>query len=168
MELGGAGTGVNALVRGAAMEDCLPKATGATYIATFQTQYQLTTASYPQAGGSVAPASSAFYNAGTPVTLTATPNSPLVFTGWSGTVTGASNPLQITVNAPLSVTANFDVPGATCTMTGDATASVADAQFIVNEALGVIAANNDLNGDGMVNIVDVQQVIGAVLGLGCR
>ena len=142
--------------------------TAATYTASFQTQYQLTTASYPQAGGSVVPASGAYYNSGATVTLTATPNSPLVFTGWSDSVTSAFNPLQTTMNTPVSVTAIFDVPGPTCTMTGDATASVADAQFIVNEALGVIAANNDLNGDGMVNIVDVQQVIGAVLGLGCR
>jgi uncharacterized repeat protein (TIGR01451 family) len=141
--------------------------TAATYTASFQTQYRLTTASYPQAGGSVTPASGAYYNSGATITLSATPNSPLVFTGWSGGVTGTTNPLQIAMNAPVSVTAAFDVPGATCTMTGDTTASVADAQFIVNEALGIIPANNDLNGDGVVNIADVQRVIGAILGLRC-
>jgi hypothetical protein len=42
-----------------------------------------------------------------------------------------------------------------------------DVQQIVNEALGVAPATNDLNGDGVVNIVDVQIVIGAAAGLGC-
>lgn len=139
----------------------------ATYTASFQTQYQLTTASYPQAGGSVTPASGTYYNAGANVTLTATPNSPLVFTGWSGGAASTSNPLQITVNAPVSVTATFDVPGPTCTMTGDGTPSVADVQFIVNEALGIVPANNDLNGDGVVNVADVQKVIVGVLKSGC-
>jgi uncharacterized repeat protein (TIGR01451 family) len=140
----------------------------ATYTATFQTQYLLTTAAYPQSGGSVSPPSGTYYNAGTPVTLTATPISPLVFAGWSGGAPSASNPQPITLNAPLTVTAIFDVPGATCTMTGDATASVADVQFIVNEALGIVPANNDLNADGVVNIADVQKVIDAALNFGCH
>jgi uncharacterized repeat protein (TIGR01451 family) len=140
----------------------------ATYTATFQTEYLLTTAAYPQSGGSVSPPSGTYYNAGTPITLTATPISPLVFAGWSGVTPSASNPLPITLNAPLTVTAIFDVPGATCTMTGDATASVADVQFIVNEALGIVPANNDLNADGVVNIADIQKVIDAALNFGCH
>jgi uncharacterized repeat protein (TIGR01451 family) len=152
---------------GAASHTITVGTTAATYTASFQTQYQLTTASYPQAGGSVMPASGTYYNAGTPVTLTPTPNPPFVFATWSGGVTGAANPLQTTMNAPTSVTAIFDIPGPTCTMTGDTTASVADVQFIINEALGVVPANNDLNGDGVVNIADVQKVIGAAMSLSC-
>jgi hypothetical protein len=90
----------------------------------------------------------------------------LTFTGWSGT-TGTTNPLQITMNAPLTITAAFDIPGATCTMTGDTTASITDVQFIVSEALGVVPANNDLNNDGVVNIADVQKVLNSALHLGC-
>jgi hypothetical protein len=44
---------------------------------------------------------------------------------------------------------------------------VADVQFIVNEALGIVPANNDLNNDGVVNIADVQKVIDAAMNLGC-
>jgi hypothetical protein len=40
-------------------------------------------------------------------------------------------------------------------------------QFIVNEALGIVPANNDLNNDGVVNIADVQKVIDAAMNLGC-
>jgi hypothetical protein len=71
------------------------------------------------------------------------------------------------MNAPLTTTANFDIPGATCTMTGDATASVADVQLIVNEALGIVPANNDLNNDGVVNITDIQRVLNAALNSSC-
>jgi hypothetical protein len=138
----------------------------ATYTATFKTQYLLTTAAFPQSGGTVTPASGTYYDAGSPVTLAATANSPLTFTGWSG-ANGMTNPLQITMNAPTTITANFDVPGATCTMTGDTTASITDVQFIVNEALGIVPANNDLNNDGVVNIADVQKVLNSALNFGC-
>jgi uncharacterized repeat protein (TIGR01451 family) len=139
----------------------------ATYTATFQTQYLLTIAPNPSTGGTVTPASGTYYNAGASVTLTATPKSPLTFIGWSGGATGTTNPVQISMNAPLTVTANFDIPGATCTMTGDSAASVADVQFIVNEALGIMPANNDLNNDGVVNIADIQTVLNAALNSSC-
>jgi hypothetical protein len=45
--------------------------------------------------------------------------------------------------------------------------NVADVQLLIDEALGVAPAANDLNGDGVVNAVDVQIVINAALGLGC-
>jgi hypothetical protein len=45
--------------------------------------------------------------------------------------------------------------------------SVGDVQAIIDEALGVTSASNDLNGDGIVNVVDVEIVIDAALGLGC-
>jgi photosystem II stability/assembly factor-like uncharacterized protein len=138
----------------------------ATYNATFQTQYQLTATTYPKSGGVLNAISGAYYNSGAAVTLTATPSAKRVFTGWSNG--GAANPLQLTVNAPVSIAAYFDIPGATCTMTGDATASVADVQYIINEALGIVPPNNDLNGDGVVNIADVQIVANAVLYLNCR
>jgi hypothetical protein len=91
----------------------------------------------------------------------------LTFIGWSGGATGATNSLQISMNAPLAITATFDIPDATCTMTGDSAPSVADVRFIVNESLGIGPANNDLNNDGVVNIADIQRVLNAALNSGC-
>jgi uncharacterized repeat protein (TIGR01451 family) len=138
-----------------------------TYTATFQTQFLLTVAPLPLPGGTVSPVSGGYVDAGTVVRLTASPISPYVFASWSGSVTGASNPTQITMNGPMSVTANFDVPGFSCAITGDGTASLADVQFMVNEALGAAAPNHDLNRDNVVNVSDVQKVIAAALGAGC-
>jgi len=94
-------------------------------------------------------------------TLSASPNSPYVFTSWTDGPT--TNPLPITLSAPESITATFSVPGFTCAITGDATASVADVQFIINEALGLAQPSDDLNRDNIVNVADVQKVIGAAL-----
>jgi uncharacterized repeat protein (TIGR02543 family) len=44
---------------------------------------------------------------GNSTTLTATPNTGYLFTGWSGDATGATNPLTITVDAAKTITANF-------------------------------------------------------------
>jgi hypothetical protein len=55
----------------------------------------------------------------------------------------------------------------TCAITGDASAGVADVQAIINQALGVSPAVNDMNRDGVVNVADVQKVIGAAMGQGC-
>jgi uncharacterized repeat protein (TIGR01451 family) len=140
-------------------------ATAATYTASFKTQNQLTIALNPIPGGSVTPASGLYFDSGSTVTLTATPNAPYVFTSWSGGST--ANPLQVTMNAPTSITATFNVPGFTCAVTGDTVASVADVQLIMNEALGAMPPNNDLNRDHVVNVADAQKVIDAVMGLGC-
>jgi uncharacterized repeat protein (TIGR02543 family) len=87
-------------------------ASAATITANFKTQYQVTTTVSPAASeGSIAPASE-FVDAGAPVQVTATPNTGYVFTGFSGALTGTTNPQSITVNAPLTVTANFQ-PGPT-------------------------------------------------------
>ncbi|MBN2610424.1 MAG: carbohydrate-binding protein [Bacteroidales bacterium] len=47
------------------------------------------------------------YNAGSTATLTATPSSGYQFDNWSGGASGSSNPVTITVNSNISVTANF-------------------------------------------------------------
>jgi hypothetical protein len=44
---------------------------------------------------------------------------------------------------------------------------VADVQVVIDEALGLLPAVNDLNNDGVVNVLDVQKEINAALGLGC-
>jgi polygalacturonase len=47
------------------------------------------------------------YASGTVVTVTATPNSGYTFSGWSGALSGTTNPANITMNANQSVTATF-------------------------------------------------------------
>lgn len=47
------------------------------------------------------------YLPGTVVQLTATPDPGFVFAGWSGTVSGAANPIPVTMDAAKSVTATF-------------------------------------------------------------
>jgi hypothetical protein len=49
------------------------------------------------------------YDRGTNVTLSATPNAGLIFTGWSVGATGTSNPLQFAITADKNITANFGV-----------------------------------------------------------
>jgi hypothetical protein len=86
-----------------------PSAT--TYTASFATQYQLTTAANPTNGGTVTPASGAFYNSGTIVPLTATPNTGFTFSNWTGNVANSTSAsTSITMSSPQSVTANFGAP----------------------------------------------------------
>ncbi|MBN1672820.1 MAG: lamin tail domain-containing protein [Kiritimatiellae bacterium] len=50
---------------------------------------------------------STYYDNGSSVQLTATPNAGYTFTGWSGALSGTANPATLTMNADKSVTANF-------------------------------------------------------------
>ncbi|HTX36333.1 MAG TPA: DUF4214 domain-containing protein [Bryobacteraceae bacterium] len=93
---------------GAASHTIAVGSSPATYIATFQTQYQLSIAASPGAGGTVAPASGTYYNAATVVPISATANSGYSFSSWSGPVanpTAASS--TVTMSGPETVTANF-------------------------------------------------------------
>jgi hypothetical protein len=64
----------------------------------------------PSNGGTVSP-SGGWYNAGSSVTIDATPNSNFEFVSWSGTgngsYSGTNNPISITINGPITETANF-------------------------------------------------------------
>jgi hypothetical protein len=82
-----------------------------------------------------------------------------------------------TVGSGTQVTGSGDLSGSgvattttvvpSCDVGGNTTATVADVQRMISEALGMSAPANDLNSDGVVNAVDVQLVINAVLGQGC-
>src|SRR5208283_4882359 len=80
----------------------------ATYTANYITQYYLTMIA--NVGGTVSP-SSWWYNSGQTVTITATPDSMYNFNSWSGggigSFTSISNPSTITMNSPITETANF-------------------------------------------------------------
>jgi uncharacterized protein (TIGR03437 family) len=70
----------------------------------FQTQYALTIAS--DHGGTVSPSAAGWQNAGAGVTLTATPQSGYVFSGWEGDCTGSGS-CQLAMTGPKSVKADF-------------------------------------------------------------
>ena len=76
-----------------------------TYTATFDTQYQLTTTVSPSLGGSVT--AGGWHNVGANVSVTATPASGYEFAGFSGDLSGPTNPQTVTMNTPRTVTANF-------------------------------------------------------------
>lgn len=70
--------------------------------------YSLTVTNNPAAGGSVAnsPTGTSFAS-GTVVTLTASAASGYTFTGWSGSITGSTNPVTVTMDANKTITANY-------------------------------------------------------------
>jgi len=78
--------------------------------APFTAQFTLTTSVSPSNAGTVrtSPTSgNGAFNAGTSVQLTAVPNSGFLFVGWSGDLSGITNPQSLTMNANHSVTAMF-------------------------------------------------------------
>ncbi len=98
---------------GGAISHTVSPAAATTYTVNFTTQYQLTTSVSPTGGGTITanPSSSTgYYNTGSQVTLTATPNSVCTFTNWSGGLSGA-NPQTVTMSGPISGTANFQCSG---------------------------------------------------------
>jgi hypothetical protein len=91
---------------GTASHSIIVEAAPATYTATFKTQYQLTASTSPAAGGAVTPASG-FLDAGTVVGIQAFANAGYVFANFSSGLTGAANPQNVTMSAPVRVVANF-------------------------------------------------------------
>jgi hypothetical protein len=79
---------------------------------------------------------------------------------------GAGN-VQATKTAADTTTAVSAQAVSACSIGQGGLTNVVDVQLIINEALGVKAAADDLNGDGVVNIVDVRIDMNAALGFGC-
>ncbi|HTX39950.1 MAG TPA: FG-GAP-like repeat-containing protein, partial [Bryobacteraceae bacterium] len=103
---------------GAASHSITVGSSPATYTATFQTQYQLSISASPAGGGTVTPASGGFYNAGTAVNISATPNSGYVFSGWTGPASSASSAsTTVTMSAPETVIAGFSGSSGSCSLT---------------------------------------------------
>jgi len=69
-------------------------------------QYTVTATTSGQGSVSKSP-SQTTYTYGSTVKLTATPSSGWSFTGWSGSVSGPSNPITVTVKGNIAVTATF-------------------------------------------------------------
>ena len=116
-----------------------------TVTATFnQQQHTLTVAKVGTGSGTVtsSPAGincgddcSETYDQGTSVTLTATPASGCIFTGWSGACSG-TGACTVTTNAAKSVTATFNLQGAgntlTVSKTGTGTGTVTSSPAGIN------------------------------------
>ncbi|MDQ6700158.1 MAG: hypothetical protein M3Z36_08225, partial [Acidobacteriota bacterium] len=87
-------------------------ASAITITANFTTEYLLTVAPSPAAGGTVSvspasPTSDGYYPSGTTTTVTATANQGYSFSNYSGDLSGSTNPATLTMNSPKNVTANF-------------------------------------------------------------
>ncbi len=111
---------------GAATHAISAPAANGTYTASFSTQYQLTTGANPASGGTVTP--SGWFDSGASVSVTASPNAGYLFTGFTGDLTGASNPQSLVMNAPKSVTATF------AALAAPAFTSASSATFTVGSA----------------------------------
>jgi hypothetical protein len=85
--------------------------TATTYTASFNTQYQLTTAASPSADGTVTPTSGGYYASGATIPVTATANAGFTFSNW--TSTGGS------FDSTTSASTNFHMPAAPATVTGN-------------------------------------------------
>ena len=68
--------------------------------------YNLSVSISPNGAGSVTGDGS--FSAGETTSLRATASGTNIFSSWSGDVTGTTNPISVTVNSDLSVTANFN------------------------------------------------------------
>jgi len=129
-----------------------------------QTTYTLTTSAV---NGTVAPTGGT-YNAGTVVTLTATPDAGYIFSNWSGDAGGTVNPINVTMDSDKNITAVF----AECcnniitnlTPTDDAyvKSTVANSNFGANVELRVNADNKqafikfDVSTIGTVSSAELQ------------
>ncbi|MFT3680259.1 MAG: InlB B-repeat-containing protein [Ferruginibacter sp.] len=113
-----------------------------TVTANFQAvTYTLTTVATPTAGGTVAKSpSTTSYAQGAVVTLTATPTSGYVFTGWSGDATGTATMVTVTMNSSKTVTANFQAATYTLTTTATPTAggTIAKSPSATSYAAGTV------------------------------
>ncbi|MBI4547791.1 MAG: putative Ig domain-containing protein, partial [Ignavibacteriae bacterium] len=93
---------------GGAMTHSVAPITDTTFIVNFTTQYFLTMIA--NTGGTVSPVSN-WYNSGQVVSISATPSSGYSFSSWTGTGTGSytgpNNPATVTMNSPITETANF-------------------------------------------------------------
>ena len=114
--------------------------TATTYTANFTTQFMLTMAG--GSGGTVSPASG-FFNGGQSVNISATPNSNFAFSGWTGTgtgsFTGATNPVAVTMNGPITETAAFTLISKTLQFSA--------SSYSVNEGNGSVNLTVTRSGD---------------------
>jgi uncharacterized repeat protein (TIGR02543 family) len=107
----------------------------ASYLAGATPSYALTVNS--SGNGSTNPAAGTYsYTSGAQVTVTATPASGYVFTGWSGAASGTSNPVTITVDGDKTLTANFAAQTYTLTLSASGSGSTSPAAGVYSYTAG--------------------------------
>jgi len=112
---------------------------GTSYLANYSTQFLLTRAINPAAGGTLTPgptSADGFYPAGGLVSLTATAAPGFAFAGFTGDLTGATNPQNLLLNAPRAVTANFACSYQLSASSAAAAAAAASANLTVSTGTG--------------------------------
>jgi hypothetical protein len=95
---------------GALTQTVIAPSVSTTYTANFATQYLLITNVSPTGAGTITPNPSAtdgFYGSGSSVQLTASAAAGYAFSGFSGDLSGTTNPQSVTMPAPRTVTAIF-------------------------------------------------------------
>ncbi|HVX89932.1 MAG TPA: hypothetical protein VG940_13440, partial [Gemmatimonadales bacterium] len=93
---------------GARVHNIIADGTPDTVIATLQARHRVNFAANGSGTvGTSGPLTNTFVNAGTAVTLTATPNGGATFTNWTGDTTTNNATLILPMGRPYSVTANF-------------------------------------------------------------
>jgi hypothetical protein len=118
--------------------------TATTFTASFETQYQLTTAVSPVGSGTVTPVSGGFFAAGSSVPLQATANAGNTFANWTGPVAAAgSASTTVEMTGPLTVTANFTAGSTTMS------AQITGKTGPVNARVWTLTLTN--NGPGAAN-----------------
>jgi hypothetical protein len=106
----------------------LPATGGATYTESLQAQYDVADYAVEGCGGTVSvspgsPTGDGFYPAGSLVSISETPASGLVFTGWLYDLTGTGTPQNLTVNDEVLVAADYNVTSTPLSITSLSPAS---------------------------------------------
>ena len=147
---------------GAISQTVSPRA-DTTFTANFMTQYFLTMSS--QTGGTASPPSG-YQNASATVPLSATPSSGYLFASWTGngtgSFTGTTNPVSVTMNGPIGETAGFCLVSPATTWYRDA-----DGDGLGNSTISILACTQPagyVNRSGDCNDADaaVWAIPGAV------
>ena len=103
-------------------------------------QYTITTAVTGLGSVTLSPAGGT-YAEGTAVTITANPATGYQFSNWSGSITGTTNPVTVTLTSNISVTANFAQTPGTGDCSSPVTASLPFAKDGAGEFCYVITGN---------------------------
>ncbi|MDR3735730.1 MAG: glycosyl hydrolase family 28 protein [Acidobacteriaceae bacterium] len=112
---------------------------------TAAVNYTVTTAANPVGTGTVTLSPNQLsYATGSSITVTATPAQYYVFTGFSGDVTGTTNPATLLVDANKSVTANFTqaMCNLTVTYTGQGSVSPVSGSYACGSTINLSATPN--------------------------
>ena len=145
------GTGIQYVASPASGTATQPGSGQTTVNIAFTTQYQVSFAVNPSGGGSTSPSATAYYNAGSTISISATPATGYVFSSWSasGSITFAnasSASTTATINGTGTITANFNLadstPPATTITLGPATPNGLNGWYVTNVHVTVSAVDN--------------------------